>query len=252
MPSFDLTGQKVLITGAGRGIGRGMALALASWGARTGVVDIDAAGAAETLALIERQGGSGWSAQLDVTDAPSVARVVADCWDALGGIDLLVNNAGVLSVSLVVDLDPAEWRRVMEVNATGVFLVSQSVVRKMIEHGRPGSVVSISSIGGKRGDANIAHYNASKFAVIGFTQALAREVARHDILVNAVCPGVVETKMIDDMARGVGVQVQEWIDIQAIRRSQSPQDIALAVAFLHRSRAMTGQSINVDGGTVFH
>lgn len=250
-PSIDLTGVRVLVTGAGRGLGRGIAQAFATWGAGVGLADAALDAARETQKTLGSQAPT-WLGRMDVADEAEVERGVEACWEALGGIDLLVNNAGVLSVAAVIDLEATEWRRVMEVNATGTFLASRAVVRRMIGAGRPGSVVSIASIGGKRGDPNIAHYNASKFAVIGFTQALAREVAQHDILVNAICPGVVETPMIDDLARGVNVPVGSWIDAQAIKRSQRPDEIAFAAAFLHRCRSMTGQAINVDGGTLFH
>lgn len=189
---------------------------------------------------------------VDVTDEAAVEAGVEAASAALGGIDLLVNNAGVLSVSPVVDLQLSEWRRILEVNATGVFLTSRAMVRALLRDRRGGSIVNIASIGGKRGDPGIAHYAASKFAVIGFTQALAREVAGNDILVNAVCPGVVETQMIADMATQARVSPTDWIRNQSIQRSQTPRDIAFAAAFLHRSRAMTGQAINVDGGTVFN
>jgi meso-butanediol dehydrogenase/(S,S)-butanediol dehydrogenase/diacetyl reductase len=241
-PRIDLAGTRVLVTGAGRGLGRGMAEALASWGARVGVTDIRL-GAAPFAA---------WSDVMDVTDEVSVAAGVDACWDALGSIDLLVNNAGVLSVCAVAEMALAEWRRVMEVNATGTFLVSRAVVRRMIAAGRGGSVVSIASIAGKRGDAKLAHYSASKFAVVGFTQALAQEVAAHGIRVNAVCPGLVETAMIDDLNAGFGASTSEWLSHQAIRRSQTPADIAWTVACLHGAEGVTGQAVNVDGGTLFH
>lgn len=251
-PRINLEGHRVLVTGAGRGLGRGMALAFAAWGAEIGISDIDGDAAQETRDMARSMGAKSWCSRMDVTKEADVAAGAEQCWKALGGIDLLVNNAGILSVAPVVDLSPSEWRRVMEVNATGVFLVTQSIIRLMISAGRGGSVVSIASIGGKRGDPLISHYNASKFAVIGFTQALAREVAKDDILVNAVCPGVVETEMIENLAQGVQTPVSSWIAGQAINRSQTPEDIAFAVAFLHLSRAMTGQAINVDGGTLFH
>ena len=241
-PRLDLAGLRVLVTGAGRGLGLGVATALARWGARVGVADI-------TLAAPDF---AAWSGTMDVTDEAAVATGVAACWDALGGIDLLVNNAGVLFVSTVADMAAAEWRRVMEVNATGTFLVSQAVVRRMIAHDRGGSIVSVASIAGKRGDPGLAHYSASKFAVIGFTQALAREVGRHGIRVNAVCPGVVETAMIDDLAAQSGVSVSDWLERQAIPRSQTPEEIGWVVASLHGATAVTGQAINVDGGTLFH
>jgi NAD(P)-dependent dehydrogenase (short-subunit alcohol dehydrogenase family) len=229
-----------------------MVLAFAAWGADIGAADIDGNAAQETRNMARSASRNSWSGRMDVSNEADVAANVEQCWKALGGIDLLVNNAGVLSVSPVIDMPPSEWRRVIEVNATGVFLVTQSVIRMMIAAKRGGSVVSIASIGGKRGDPLISHYNASKFAVVGFTQALAQEVAKHDILINAVCPGVVETKMIEDLAHGVQTPVSSWIAGQAINRSQTPEDIAFAVAFLHLSRAMTGQAINVDGGTLFH
>lgn len=250
--SIDLGGDRVLITGAGRGIGRGMAEAFASWGASVAVMDAVKDGIEETMQLLSAHPGSHVGSVVDVTDEDAVETGVEAAWNALGGIDLLVNNAGVLSVARVAELELAEWRRIMEVNATGVFLMSRAVVRTLQRHQRSGSIVNIASIGGKRGDPGIAHYAASKFAVIGFTQALAREVAANDILVNAVCPGVVETRMIAEMAASSRVSPTDWIRNQSIQRSQTPRDIAFAAAFLHRSRAMTGQAINVDGGTVFN
>ncbi|HTW27749.1 MAG TPA: SDR family NAD(P)-dependent oxidoreductase [Acetobacteraceae bacterium] len=250
-PHIALAGHRVLVTGAARGLGRGMAEAFAAWGASVAVADLDAAGAAETLARIRQPQAAFWAGRLDVTDAEDVARVVEASWSALGAIDLLVNNAGILSVANVADLEPAEWRRVMEVNATGTFLVARAVVRAMLRARHPGSIVSIASIAARRGDPGLAHYSASKFAVIGFTQALAREVAAHGITVNAVCPGVVRTAMIDALARDVNVGVEEWIGKQAISRAQTAEDVAFAVAFLHRSRAVTGQAVNVDGGSIF-
>lgn len=249
---IDLSGQRIFVTGAGRGLGRGMAESFAAWGASVGIADLEPTGIEQTLERVRRPGAVSWGGLVDVTEEISVERAVEACWAALRGVDLVVNNAGVLSVAPVVDMALAEWQRVMAVNATGVFLVSRAVVRRMIAAARPGSIVSISSIAGKRGDPGLAHYSASKFAVIGFTQALAREVARHDILVNALCPGVVKTAMIDDLSRTAGVPVSEWLTHQAIGRSQTPEDIAFAAAFLHRSRAMTGQPLTIDGGTLFH
>ena len=146
---LDLAGQRILVTGAGRGLGRGMALTFADWGASLGLADIGAEDIAETRKLLEDKSAKLWSGRMDVTGEADVEAGVEGCWDALGGIDLLVNNAGILSVSPVVDLELSEWRRVMEVNATGVFLVTRAVVRRMIAAKQQGSVVSISSIGGR-------------------------------------------------------------------------------------------------------
>ena len=250
--NFDFAGQGTLVTGAGRGIGRGIAEALAGWGARVAVTDIDGDNAAATMAAIEAAGGEGFHRALDVTDAAAMAGVAAKCDDPFGGIDLLVANASVLSVIPVVDLDPGEWRRVLDVNATGAFIAAQAVARLMIGRARPASIVCMASISGKKGTCGLAHYTASKFAVVGLTQCLAMELAEHDILVNAICPGIVETDMVAKMSREADVPVSQWIGGQLIKQPQIPADIARMVAYMHCSRAITGQAIYVDGGKVFH
>jgi meso-butanediol dehydrogenase/(S,S)-butanediol dehydrogenase/diacetyl reductase len=170
----------------------------------------------------------------------------------LGGLDLVVNNAGVLTARPVVEMELAEWRRILDVNITGTFLISRKAARLMIAGKTEGSIVSISSIAGKVGDPLLAHYSASKFAIIGFTQALARELGKFGITVNAVCPGVIETQMIRDLSLGSATPVEHMLDAQVIKRPQTPREIAMAIALLHVNRAMTGQAINVDGGSVFH
>lgn len=249
---IDLGNQRILVTGSGGGMGRDIARTFAGWGARVAVCDLALENAESTLAAISEAGGEGMALAMDVTNEESVAAGVATVWDALGGLDLLVNNAGVLTFCDVVDMPLRDWRFVLDVNATGVFLVSREVARKMIEQASPASIISTSSISGKRGNAGLAHYGASKFAVVGFTQALAEELASHDILVNAICPGIVETPMMDNLARDARTTVDAYVGEQLIKRSQTPEDMAYAMAFLHTSRAMTGQALNVDGGTVFH
>jgi meso-butanediol dehydrogenase/(S,S)-butanediol dehydrogenase/diacetyl reductase len=246
-----LEGVHALVTGAGRGLGRGIALGLAGRGATVAACDVDAEAIDETVRILRSEGGSGIAIAMDVTSEPSVVEGVASVEAKLDGVDLLVNNAGVLSVLAVVEMPLEEWRRVFEVNATGTFLVSREVARKLSAAGREGSIISIASIAGKRGDPGLAHYSASKFAVVGFTQALARELGSHGITVNAICPGLVETPMIEELAKGWGTTVEAMLDDQAIPRAQTPDEIAAAVAFLHGSRSVTGQSLNVDGGTVF-
>jgi meso-butanediol dehydrogenase/(S,S)-butanediol dehydrogenase/diacetyl reductase len=241
----------VVVTGAGQGLGRGIALALAARGGRVVALDVNADGAAETARMIEDAGGSARSSRMDVTDEGEVGSAIGWAADRLDGLDLVINGAGVLSVAPVVDLEAREWRRVLEVNATGAFLVSRAAARLMIEAARPASIVSIASIAGKIGEPGLAHYAASKFALVGFTQALARELAPHDITVNAVCPGVVATPMIEELSSQWHVSVEGMLAQQAIRRPQSTEDIAMAIAFLHACRSVTGQAINVDGGTVF-
>jgi NAD(P)-dependent dehydrogenase (short-subunit alcohol dehydrogenase family) len=249
---IDLDGHRVMITGAGAGMGEGIARTMASWGARVAVSDLKAETAEATLAKIKGAGGDGFATAMDVADETSVEAGVEACWQALGGIDLLLNNAGVLTVSNVVDMPLKDWQFVLGVNATGMFLVSRAVARRMLDQGTPASIISTSSISGTHGDPGLAHYSASKFAVVGFTQALAAELAPHDIVVNAICPGIVETPMMDNLTAAAGASVAEYLQDQLIRRSQTPEDMAYAMAFLHTSRAMTGQALNVDGGTVFN
>ena len=250
MPSADLAGTAALITGAGRGLGRGLGVALARRGASVACLDIDAAATKETAALIEKAGGRGWWAEVDVTDEQRVPAAVDDAVDALGGLDLAICNAGVLSVAPVVELAAAEWRRVLDVNATGTFLVAQAAARAMVSAGTAGSIVTIASIAGKEADAGCAHYAASKFAVIGLTQALAKELAVHGITANAICPGVIRTEMMATFAGPAGVD--HFVGQQLVQRPQEPEEIAAAVAFVHRCRSVTGQALNIDGGTVFH
>jgi meso-butanediol dehydrogenase/(S,S)-butanediol dehydrogenase/diacetyl reductase len=247
-----IKGQRVFITGAGGGMGRGIAATFARRGAILGLADRDQAGLARTVAAIAGAPGTPWVRPLDVTDAGAVDAAVRAFATEAGGLDLVVNAAGILSVAKVVDMDPAEWRRVLEVNATGTFLVAQAAARVMIAAGTRGSIVNVSSMAGKVGDPTLAHYSASKFAVIGLTQSLAREVAEHGITVNAVCPGIVETPMIDHLAKAWGASVAEFLKPQLVKRAQTPEEIAQAILFLHACRSVTGQSVNVDGGTYFH
>lgn len=216
------------------------------------MLDIDPVSTTTVAEEATALGARAMARQVDVTDEAAVEAAVAEVREQFGGIDLLVNNAGVLSVAPVVELSLDEWRRVLDVNATGTFLMSREVARVMLAEGTAGSIVSIASIAGKRGDPELAHYSASKFAVVGFTQSLARELAGSGITVNAVCPGLVETAMMDALAAESGSSVEELLQPQAIQRPQTPDEIAVAIAFLVRNRSVTGQALNVDGGTVFN
>jgi meso-butanediol dehydrogenase/(S,S)-butanediol dehydrogenase/diacetyl reductase len=244
-----LDGQTALVTGAGRGIGRGVAQELAAAGAYVVAADIDLANAQQT---IDELGGPGHAAQVDVASEDSVVACAGSLSRAGTLVDILANVAGVLSIATVRDLPAAEWDRIFGVNARGTFLMAKAVLPAMIAAGR-GAIVNISSAAGKDGVAGGAHYSSSKFAVVGFTQSLAKEVAEFGIRVNAVCPGVVRTQMIADVAAAwettADAMVNQW---QLIKRPQEAREIGAAVVFLAVMTSMTGQAINVDGGSVFH
>jgi len=245
-----VAGRRALVTGAGAGIGRAIAHALAAAGAAHVVVaDIDL-DAAERVAT---ETGSATGVRLDVTDAAATAALFAR-----ERFDIVCANAGISTMNRVVDLTVAEWDANMAVNAKGVFLTNQAAVRRFLAMGTPGCIVNTASLAGKVGAALLAHYSASKFAVVGFTQALAREVAAHGIRVNCVCPGFVRTSMQarelewEAALRGMTTaQVQaEYVAMTPLGRLEEPEDVAEVVVFLasEQARFMTGQAVNVTGG----
>ena len=252
----ELGGRVALITGAASGIGRGIASVLAREGARLVLTDV----AGSALADVAGQVG-GLALRHDVTSWDSCRAVVDQVTRELGRIDILVNNAGVSKSVPFHELDEAEWDRVHNVNAKGVFLTTRAVVPEMMRR-RGGSIISISSMVGKEAIPLFVHYSASKFAVIGLTQGLAKELAPYGIRVNAVCPGVVRTPLwdplLDQLSQSKGISRdeawQEFVDAIPLGRPQEPEDIGEVVAFLasERARNMTGQGVNVTGGMQLH
>jgi NAD(P)-dependent dehydrogenase (short-subunit alcohol dehydrogenase family) len=246
---YALSGRVGLVTGGGGGIGRAIAQRLAHDGMAVAVLDRDGA-AAQTVAA--ETGGLAVTA--DVTRPEQVGHAVDTVLARFNRVDLLVNNAGVAWMGPALDTPLEALRSMLAVNVEGVFIVSRAVLRHMVER-RAGSVVNLASWAGKTGNAYFAGYSASKFAVIGLTQALAREMAPHGIRINAICPGiVVDTSMrsaIEGQQRHYGLpETAEREKSIPIGRVSVPEDVARIAAFLasDESAYMTGESINLSGG----
>ncbi len=257
MTSLD---RAAIVTGAGRGIGKATALALARAGADVAAVDIDKAAAEATAGAVASLGRRGLGLACDVGDLASIDEMVTQVVRAFGGIDVLVNNAGVTRRAYIMDLTEADWDRIMRVNGKGVFFCLQRVAREMIPR-RRGVIVNIASIAGKGyGGTSNAIYAASKGAVISLTRIAALQLARHDINVNAICPGITVTALSADnlatRAREEGVSVEEMERrrnaVIPLARANEPEDIAALAVFLASpgARNITGQSFNVDGGVI--
>ncbi|MXX30913.1 MAG: glucose 1-dehydrogenase [Chloroflexi bacterium] len=260
---MELAGKNAVVTGAGRGIGRAIALRLAEAGANVAAADIDAENAMHTSEEVRALGSEGLSIHADVGDLGEIDRMVGEARDALGRIDIMVNNAGVTRYLYVMDIAESDWDRIHRVNAKGVFFCMQRAAQEMIEQGGGGRIINIASIAGKgyAGTSNAA-YAASKGAVLSMTMIAAHQLARHDINVNAICPGVTVTELsitnMQDRAEGSG---QSMAELEAARdrripigRANEPEDIGDMARFLAGpgARNITGQAFNVDGGLVMH
>ena len=261
MPRYDLDGQVGIVTGAGRGIGRGIALRLADEGVSVSVADLDEANARRVAGEVEAKGSQALVVKIDVTRKEDAERMVRETVARFGRLDILVNNAGVQVVAPLIDTEEADWDLLMNVNAKGVFLCSQAAARQMIAQGGGGRIINNASGAGKIApgkDMPFGAYAASKHAVVGLTRQMGLELSSHQILVNCVCAGIVDTprwELIDeDMAKREGVEVGS-VKARAVAsiplgRIQQPEDVANLVAFLASEDAsyMTGQAYNVCGG----
>ena len=251
----DLSGKRAIITGAAGGIGRAIASALVAEGVRVVAADLDGQAAQQAAAAI---GQGATSVTIDVSNRASVEAAFAKAITDLGGLDILCANAGVSTMRLVEELTDQDWDFNMDVNARGVFLTNQAAVRHWRKSVTKGVIVNTASLAGKSGAPWLAHYSASKFAVVGFTQALAREMAPHGIRVNCVCPGFVKTSMQDREVqweaklRGMraGAVIAEYVAQTPMGRLETADDVAKTVVFLASdlSGFVTGEALNVTGG----
>ncbi len=244
----NLKGRIALVTGAGQGMGKAVAKALAARGAKVSVNDLDLDKAERTTEELQQDGAEAMTLPGDVIKADEVRRMVEDTVERFGAVHILVNNAGVLRPTKVIDISEEEWDWVVEVNLKGTFLCSQAVLPAMQEAGW-GRIVNFSSTAGKNiSTVGGAHYTAAKAGILGFTRHLAKEMAEFGITVNSVCPGLIDTEMvrstIDDE------RTRAYADSFPISRLGKPEEVAELVVFLCSNRAayITGASLDINGG----
>lgn len=249
MDVFDLSGKTALVTGGSRGIGRAIALALAGHGASVMVNYVRNADAArETVEALRALGVRADAVQGDVAVPDEAVRIVQATIEAFGRLDILVNNAGITHDDLVLRLDQDDWDTVLNTNLRGTFFCTKSALRGMIRQ-RWGRIINVTSVAGLVGNAGQANYSAAKAGIIGFTKAVAKEVANRNITVNAIAPGFVETEMTRDLTE----QQREAILRQIpAGRTGRPEDVAPAAVFLASEEAayVNGHVLTVDGGLV--
>ena len=253
-------GKTVVITGGSRGIGAAIARRFAREGANV-LASANEAAAATVAADIVAQGGKAAAFMADVAKKAEVVALYDEAERLYGSVDVSVQNAGVITIARIEAMTEAEWDKIMDVNAKGVFLCCQEAIRRMRKHGRGGRLINTASGQARQGFIYTPHYAASKFGVVGVTQSLAKEVAKEKITVNAMCPGIIDTEMwaYNDQAWGKllgdykpGELMAEWVRNIPMGRAGSGDDVAGLVAFLASDDAayITGQTVNVDGGLI--
>lgn len=242
---MSLNGKIAVVTGGGSGIGRAISVRLAKDGAAVAVWDLNGTGAAETVAMIEKEGGRALAVTVDAASAATIAGAAAKTREAFGPVTILVNNAGMTGFVPFQDLTEEMWDRMMAVNLKGPFLCTQAILPDMLA-AQWGRIINISSSSTQTGAPMMAHYVASKGGVIGMTRALAIEYAAQGITVNHVPPGFIDTPML----RGSPVDIENYAATMPMKRPGRPEDIAAACAYLASEDAnyVTGQVIGVNGG----
>ncbi len=245
---FDLTGRTIIITGASRGLGKSMAIGVAQHGAHVVITDI--LDTADTVEEIKQYDEQAIGLDVDVTNKKNVDHMVEKTLDLFGSIDVLINNAGILKTADAETFSEKDWKQVIDVNLTGQFLCAQAVGKQMIKQ-QSGKIINISSIAGLSGYASSAPYSASKAGVISLTKTLAAEWGKHNVIVNAVCPGVFATDMTDDYLKDE--QFQQMIKSNVpLERHAEPDELIGTIVYLasNASDYMTGHSLVIDGGWV--
>jgi len=255
-----MEGKVAIVTGGASGIGKAIVERYAREGATCAVADIDFSGAQRTAMAIQDSGGKAFPVELDVTRSGSIRAMVEAVVANAGRIDVLVNNAGVVEVQPLLEIDESIWERVFSVNVKGLFFTLQAVARRMIDQGTGGKIINLASEAGQRADEMVIAYSATKAAVISITKTTSLALIRHRINVNAISPGVVDTPMwieVDRLFgkwRGVapGVTRRGTEEQVPFGRFGKPEDLTGIAVFLATSDSdyMLGQTVNVDGGRV--
>ena len=241
--------EVAIVTGAGNGIGKATAQRLASEGASVAVADMDQVAAQQTVQDISAAGGQAIAFDVDVTSRQSVEALLAAVLERYGQVDVLCNIAGIAIGEPFLKVTDANWQRTLDVNLTGVFLCSQVVARHMAERGIAGRIVHMASTNGLVGEANLSHYNASKFGVVGLTMTMAIDLAPYNIRVNSVCPGLIKTRLTE-RSRNDPTWTTDYLQKIPLNRFGEPEEVAAAVAFLASkdSGFITGHQLVIDGG----
>lgn len=244
--STNLSGQTAIVTGAARGLGRCIAQSLAAAGAKVACVDVNVETLAETVEAIRSAGGTAEPIACDVTQSERVGEAVEQVVKLWGGLNILVNNAGITRDNVIVRMKDEQWDAVININLRGTFLFTRAAARPMMK-ARQGRIVNIASVSGLMGNPGQVNYSASKAGVIGLTRTVARELASRNVTVNAVAPGFIAT----DMTAALGEEILQEVRKQIpLGRMGDPQDVADAVLFLVSDAAsfITGHVLTVDGG----
>jgi 3-oxoacyl-[acyl-carrier protein] reductase len=246
-----IKGKVAIVTGAAAGIGAGVGRLFAAEGAHVFLVDLDGAGVKKLAADLQSEGGSAFGFEADARNRDAMAKIVDDAITRFGRIDVLINNAGIYPRQPFLEMTEEQWDTMQDINMKSVFHCSKLVMPHMVRQ-QAGAIVNIASVTFFTGLAPLTHYIASKGAIIGFTRALAREMGEHNVHVNCITPGAIETE--GERKLMAKEQADTVMAVQSLKRRMGPLDVARVCLFLSSelSDAMTGQTLNVDGGWIMY